>query len=528
MPDYQWAVGKGKIITADYDRSMALNADQVEGEVRKAFSNLFDGVVVEPVSNEFKEVYKVTIPREDETQTVYVCAKGTTPGGRSNLQNEQRIQQKAKYLNYAYHRKNEGNKAICLGIYKHESEVVFCAWNINQSTASPETPISKQIKITTIARALSEGFIQQMSGSGEYVCAFKSDFIFFYLANSGWIHTNPASQLNDHNDDAVEQEEDSLSSDEEVAFDGIAANILFYGVPGAGKSHEIDNMIDRERSERVVFHPDYTYSDFVGQILPRVVDEKLKYVFEPGPFTKMMKKAYDDPNHMYFLVIEEINRGNAPAIFGDIFQLLDRNDDGSGKYHISNYDMATIIFGKEDHIIEIPSNLSILATMNTSDQNVFTLDTAFQRRWEMHLIKNDVKGATHAAERIEGSSVSWGNFADVTNTEIIQFGEETGSSEDKRLGAYFVKVRELKRDKFPEKVLKYLWDDAFKMDHSAYFNEDISSLDTIIELFRETPSNTDILKRVLKYNIYAKMLGSNSMNEGDESPSIEREEDHDK
>lgn len=76
MPDYQWAVGKGKIITADYDRSMALNADQVEGEVRKAFSNLFDGVVVEPISKEFKEVYKVTIPREDETQTVYEIISG--------------------------------------------------------------------------------------------------------------------------------------------------------------------------------------------------------------------------------------------------------------------------------------------------------------------------------------------------------------------------------------------------------------------------------------------------------------------
>lgn len=186
MADYQWAVGKGKIITADYDRSMALNADQVEGEVRKAFSNLFDGVVVEPVSIKFKEVYKVTIPREDETQTVYVCAKGTTPGGRSNLQNEQRIQQKAKYLNYAYDRKNEGNKAICLGVYKHESEVVFCAWSINQSTASPETPISKQIKITTIARALSEGFVQQMTGAGEYVCAFKSDF-YIFLFNKFWM-----------------------------------------------------------------------------------------------------------------------------------------------------------------------------------------------------------------------------------------------------------------------------------------------------------------------------------------------------
>lgn len=522
MPDYQWAVGKGKIITADYDRSMALSADQVEREIRKAFSNLFDGVTVEPVSNDYKEVYKVVIPREKETQTVYVCGKGTTPGGRSNLQNEQRIQQKAKYLNYAYDRKTEGAKAICLGIYKHESETIFCSWNLNQSTASPETPISKQIKITTIARALSEGFVQQMSGSGEYVCAFKSDFIFFYLANSGWIHKNPVSQLNNHNDNVVEQEEEKIVNREQSGFTEIGANILFYGVPGAGKSHEIDKMIVQEHSERVVFHPDYAYSDFVGQILPRVVNDKLKYVFEPGPFTKMLKKANEDPENMYFLVIEEINRGNAPAIFGDIFQLLDRNDDGSGKYHISNYDIAAIVYGDENHIIKIPANLTLLATMNTSDQNVFTLDTAFQRRWEMHLIKNDVKKARHARTAIEGSLISWGKFADVTNAEIIRLGEETGTSEDKRLGAYFAHINELTKDKFPEKVLKYLWDDAFKMDRYSYFNEAMSSLDTVIDVFREeSASQTDLLKRVLRYSIYERMIDQKAANTQSDNPEGE-------
>lgn len=507
MPDYQWAVGKGRIVTADYDHSMALNAVQVESEIRLAFSNLFDGVTVEPVSYDYKEVYQVVIPREDETQIVYVCAKGTTPGGRSNLQNEQRIQQKAKYLNYAFDRKYEGSKAICLGVYKHESETIFCAWNINRSTASPETPISKQIKITTIARALSEGFVQQMSGSGEYVCAFKPDFIFFYLANSGWIHTNPASRLNSYNDDIIEQDNDKVDDTEKINFSEVGVNVLFYGVPGSGKSHEIDRMIVQERSERVVFHPDYTYSDFVGQILPRVVEDKLKYVFEPGPFTKMLKKANDDPGKMFFLVIEEINRGNAPAIFGDIFQLLDRNDDGSGKYNISNYDVATIVYGDENHIIKMPQNLTLLATMNTSDQNVFTLDTAFQRRWEMHLIKNDVTKASHAGSVIEGSLVSWGKFVDITNAEIIKFGEETGTSEDKRLGAYFARINELTKDKFPEKVLKYLWDDAFKMDRYSYFNESMSSLDNIIEVFREEPtSQADLLKCVIKRDIYAKMI----------------------
>lgn len=200
MPDYQWAVDKGRIISADYDRSMALGAEQVVNEIKKAFSNLFDGVTIESVNPDFKEVYKVVIPRMEQNELIYVCAKGTTPGGRSNLQNEQRIQQKAKYLNYAYDKKMEGSKAVCLGVYKHESDTIFCAWNINKSTAAPETPISKQIKITTIARALSEGFVQQMTGSGEYVCAFKSDFIYFYLLNSGWIHTDPVSQLNHHKD----------------------------------------------------------------------------------------------------------------------------------------------------------------------------------------------------------------------------------------------------------------------------------------------------------------------------------------
>lgn len=296
---------------------------------------------------------------------------------------------------------------------------------------------------------------------------------------------------------------------------GIGANILFYGVPGAGKSYEIDKIIVQDCSERIVFHPDYTYSDFVGQILPRIIkkegeDEgKLRYVFEAGPFTKILKKAISDPDKkMYYLVIEEINRGNAPAIFGDVFQLLDRNDDGSGKYPISNYDIAKEVYGEghQGERIIMPANLTILATMNTSDQNVFTLDTAFQRRWEMHHIKNDVSKANHADNMIEGSNVSWGRFATVTNEEIIRFGEETGSSEDKRLGAYFARINELSKDKFPEKVLKYLWDDAFKMDRHTYFNESISSIDNVIEVFRKTDSE-DALKRVLRLRIYNKMIG---------------------
>lgn len=368
----------------------------------------------------------------------------------------------------------------------------------------------------------SKKFERIQNNLGTFISVVHEDALFDYLEkydNRPYLLDNELIHIEDDADATT----DIIEDNQEQHRLANGCNLLFYGVPGAGKSHEIDGLIVQKCSERVVFHPDYTYSDFVGQILPRVIDDKLKYVFEPGPFTKMLKRANEDPNNMYFLVIEEINRGNAPAIFGDIFQLLDRNEDGSGKYHISNYDIATIVYGDENHNISIPANLTLLATMNTSDQNVFTLDTAFQRRWEMHLIKNDVIKATHARNVIEGSEVSWGSFASITNEEIIRFGEEIGSSEDKRLGAYFARLNELSKDKFPEKVLKYLWDDVFKMDRYVYFNESMSSLDNIIDVFRdESAADADILKRVLKYTVYQKMLGQKT-----EGSSLEKGENVD-
>lgn len=284
-------------------------------------------------------------------------------------------------------------------------------------------------------------------------------------------------------------------------------NALYYGVPGAGKSHKIDEIIKGASYERVVFHPDYTYSDFVGQIMPKLKRgedgaEKLTYEFIPGPFIKAMKAAEEDTHHMFYLVIEEINRGNAPAIFGDVFQLLDRNADGSGKYMITNFDIAREVYGDEDHEIRMPANLTLLATMNTSDQNVFTLDTAFQRRWNMKYIMNDVSGAEHADCRIQNSDITWGQFASTINEAIVEYNTELGSSEDKQLGAYFVNKDELSADKFPEKALKYLWDDAFKMDHDIVFNSEIKSIGDIVFEYNKPG---DPIKRILKKEVYEKM-----------------------
>lgn len=238
-------------------------------------------------------------------------------------------------------------------------------------------------------------------------------------------------------------------------------NILLYGVPGSGKSWTIEHEYVKPTSkvERLVFHPDYTYSDFVGQILPCVAaDGQVSYEFTPGPFTNILRDAYQNPKEEFILVIEEINRGNAPAIFGEIFQLLDRKVDegssddgypiGTSEYGITNNNVAKEVYGNSKHKVRIPSNLSIIGTMNTSDQNVFTLDTAFQRRWQMRLIENSFDNVekAQADAKILDTGITWKNFCTAMNDIIIKNCVRTTSSEDKRLGVYFIHHRDLKFD----------------------------------------------------------------------------------
>ena len=292
----------------------------------------------------------------------------------------------------------------------------------------------------------------------------------------------------------IEKEANNNGGEEASKTGTVGKNIILYGVPGSGKSHEIKTEYcdDQAYMERAVFHPDYTYSDFVGQILPKIiVDEHGKktvtYDFSAGPFTEIMKKAVNDKEKKkYYLVVEEINRGNAPAIFGDIFQLLDRDDSGESEYGISNEAIAEYVYGNKDEMVKIPSNLFILATMNTSDQNVFTLDTAFKRRWEMKRIKNNVEECDFANHKICGSGVTWKAFVNAINEMIIEVSVENLSNEDNRLGAYFVKESELDDSSlFGEKVLMYLWNDAFRYDHEKIFKSEYHTLDDLIDGFED-------------------------------------------
>lgn len=303
------------------------------------------------------------------------------------------------------------------------------------------------------------------------------------------------------------------------------ANILFYGVPGCGKSHKVEeeyeSKITTEKNKiRVVFHPDYTYSDFVGQVMPVLEkvtksdgteEEKLQYKFVPGPFTRILEVAYANHQEKCLLIIEELNRGNAPAIFGEIFQLLDRNDDGSSKYAIYNSDIANEVHKDKLCPIKLPPNLTIVATMNTSDQNVFTMDTAFQRRWQMKHIPNrftgeslDEKTINHVAKYLPNSEISWGVFAQTINKKMHTANLGFGGTEDKSLGVYFATDNDLDdAERFAEKVLKYLWDDAFKLGRKELFNDCSQGLSAVIEAYEDAKG--DPLKKVLVPEVYNEM-----------------------
>ena len=310
--------------------------------------------------------------------------------------------------------------------------------------------------------------------------------------------------------------------------------IVFYGVPGSGKSYKIDNEKTSGASEyqkqKVVFHPDYTNSDFIGQIIPKMKEtgdgenkkSVIEYSFKPGPFTTILRRALRDKNNQrYYLIIEEINRGNAAAIFGDLFQLLDRDDKGWSCSPVNNDDINFYIaseyeFWEEKYSdshpysaesvnhpdgskpfsrnagIRLPPNLSIYATMNTNDQNVFTLDNAFNRRFLSEYISNkeDCKNEAHRNQfnlKIGETGIYWGNFRNLINKEII--GSGFINAEDKQLGLFFIKKSRgldgITAKDFADKVLKYLWHDVFKRDKDIFKgSEEIKSFEDLIENFK--------------------------------------------
>lgn len=512
MPEYQFADKGGKIVSVEYDKNNYFSAEQVLASLDSAFNRFPFPAYIEQVID-YDDVFHVTFPEgNDGIGDVFICAKGTTPGGRSGLKDEQRIQPKAKYLNYVYDRGEEGKKAIFLGVYNRDGETILCTWKVMASAAaSIETPISKQIKITSIAKAMREGFVQQDKGKGEYACAFRPEFLYFYLRNCDWLHTGHVSELAEHtmpeNFGATEDTVADKGFEEVNFYTGIKCkyprNRIVFGALGTGKSFRLKDdcraLLANTTGgyERVTFHPDYTFSQFVGAYKPVTDDEgNIRYDFVPGPFmrvyVKAIKSGRTDNPQPFILVVEEINRAKVAAVFGDVFQLLDRDALGVSEYEIEVAEdikkyLAAELGGDPDNYcqIRIPDNMFIWASMNSADQGVFPMDTAFKRRWSFEYL-----GINENESKIRGSIMLGEDDIQVVEWNILRkainekLASEYRVNEDKLMGPFFlpktiittvsdtddtIADTDLFLDTFKSKVIMYLYEDAAKQHKHKLF-----------------------------------------------------------
>ena len=274
---------------------------------------------------------------------------------------------------------------------------------------------------------------------------------------------------------------------------------IFYGAPGTGKSLEVKKQTGEWISEdeeqdlpnvfRTTFHPDTDYASFVGCYKPTMKptskeektltgkDEEIVYEFVPQTFTDAYIYAYTHSTEQTYLVIEEINRGNCAQIFGDLFQLLDRKG-GVSEYKIkADKDLANYLIGKlgedsegiKDGKLSLPANLNILATMNTSDQSLFPMDSAFKRRWEWEYVPinygTGIKSGSFEIA-IGDKAYPWVDFIKEVNKRIFDLTQ----SEDKQLGNFFIK-HSVDEKEFKSKVMFYLWYEVLRdeTENNKYF-----------------------------------------------------------
>lgn len=286
--------------------------------------------------------------------------------------------------------------------------------------------------------------------------------------------------LNDH----VKVSKKSADENEKQQMRSLQA--IFFGAPGTGKSYKVNGIIQNQQIFRTTFHPDYDYAQFVGAYKPKKEGNAITYSFVPQVFAKAYAAAWKQysaasnastANNQVYLVIEEINRGNCAQIFGDIFQLLDRDADGFSQYSIdADCDFAEWLKenGIGDGKLKFPPNLNILATMNTSDQSLFPMDSAFKRRFDWEYVPisfTDEKGNEKEAAKYEidvpdanGKNYLWKNFVEAVNDKILDLTE----SEDKQLGEFFIKPDSgnvISNKRFLGKVMFYLWNEVCKDEH---------------------------------------------------------------
>lgn len=295
-------------------------------------------------------------------------------------------------------------------------------------------------------------------------------------------------------------------------------NRIVFGAPGTGKSFNLKRDCEaclKNTSgsyERVTFHPDYTYSQFVGTYKPVSDGSVIRYEFVPGPFMRVyveaMKSARSLNPQPHILIIEEINRAKVAAVFGDVFQLLDRDEDGVSEYEIQTSEDIRKYLAAELKCdiamckkIKIPNNMFIWATMNSADQGVFPMDTAFKRRWNFEYLginenQDKIKGRV-VVGKTNTQEIEWNVLRRAINEKLAK---EYKVNEDKLMGPFFIAKRVLKTiseeddtimdaarfiEVFKSKVIMYLYEDAAKQHKHKLFSgcEDTTKYSAVCDSF---------------------------------------------
>jgi len=386
-----------------------------------------------------------------------------------------------------------GRINIILGIYCRNSadslaDLTFAGFLIDNNMNYTSNGSIRGVTTDLIQEAKINGFVKATSS----ISVFRPEFIFYYIENIQSIHNS--------SEDFIASSVDSSSQD--------VNNVIYYGSPGTGKSHTADKITNGKAVQKVTFHPDYDYHSFVGGYKPTMDGDKIAYKFVPQIFTKIYIDAWKnlasaDETQPFYLQIEEINRGNCAEIFGDLFQLLDRESDGSSKYEVTaEEELRKHLEGKygfnsnqhegiKDGKLRFPSNLKIIATMNTSDQSLFPMDSAFKRRWDWLYVPIDYNCSfsDFTIELNNGKLFEWLSFLKIINEEIF----EITKSQDKQIGNWFIDAQNsgkvITESTFVNKVVFYLWNDVFKDEENTIFKSAEGKNLTYSSFFENGDSN---------------------------------------
>ena len=421
------------------------------------------------------------------------------------------LSNKECYIFSFYKRDANDDDVIISAAYPTQAQKVETVGNSNKSI---------QFLFSKIQEAYITGYSQQHKDNDEYVFYFKPKYLISYMINRDLLHKQAL--------EGVLKPGGAIVRPTVYPY-----NLIYFGAPGTGKSHIISAYTDDENSVKITFHPDSDYSSFVGSYKPIKTEDGtgITYGFVEQAFLKAYIKAWETENDT-FLVIEELNRGNCAQIFGDTFQLIDRKEDGYSKYKIDvdteiekylkkhfedliakggDEEAKTVryltYFNGSYKKIALPDNLFIHATMNTSDQSLFPIDSAFKRRWEWEYvpIEFDNTEADNYLIIIGIEHYSWRIFIEAVNEKIKVVTE----SEDKKLGQFFIKSFDnlIPEKVFKTKVMFYIWNDILKdesQNDGKYFfrkllnaNDTVGTPFTFNDLF--SGDSSTLLKDFMKY-----------------------------